>query len=138
MGDRESKETLGARVKALREKNHMTQAELAKVARLSPGAIGDIEANRQRSTTKIDLLAAALKTTVAYLRDGKESSVVHEATLSDREVKLIEAYRQLTESSRLNLDGFILGLPKKRSGKIDAPVERLLQSPGMARNRRSG
>lgn len=62
----------GSRIKAERKKIGISQAQLAKKAGLSQGAISGMERNEQQSTRYISEVAKALGVSVSYLLDGKE------------------------------------------------------------------
>ncbi len=63
-------ETIGERVRRLREEMRLSQGRLAKLAQVTPSVISDLERGRQKASRKIDLIAAALGTTPSYLRTG--------------------------------------------------------------------
>ena len=62
---------LGARVKAQRNKKGWSQAELAKKADLSQGAISQLENGTSENTRHLSAIAKALKVSTEYLTDGK-------------------------------------------------------------------
>ena len=128
------------RVRHFRKLRGITQAELAQAADLTPGAIGDIESGRSKSTPAIDLIARALDVSTNMLREGMDlsSQQYSEGSLSSRERKLLDRYRQLTPSARIKLDGYIDGLPTRSSGKIADGEERAEPYTKPARRRSSG
>jgi len=68
-------ETLGTRLKALRQKRKLSQARLASMAGVSQGTIGNIESDVRGYGESIVDIAKALETTPAYLR--LETDVEH-------------------------------------------------------------
>jgi transcriptional regulator with XRE-family HTH domain len=128
------------RVKHFRELARLTQAQLAKAAELTPGAIGDIESGRSQSTPAIDLIAEALEVSTRMLRYGEDKSPPRHppGSLSSIETKFVNTYRQLTGLSKIKLEGYMDGLPKVRSGKIADVDERPATRTKIARSRRSG
>ena len=139
--DRDPKDmTFAERVKHYREGLKMTQAELAEFAELTPGAVGDIESGRSKSTPAIDLIAEALKISTKMLRYGVDHHPSRYAkdSLSTRESRLIDAYRQLTGTAQIRLDAYIDGLPKRSLGKNVNVGDRPVARARVTRDRRSG
>lgn len=132
--------TFGQRVAHFREGLNITQAELAEFAEVVPSTIGDIESGRTKSTPVIDLIAEKLEVSTKMLRYGEDADPTRHTnkTLSPRETKLIDLYRQLSGTSRNNLDYFMMGLPKKSAGKIAGAGDRSITGTKLARSRRSG
>lgn len=110
--------TMGDRVRELRKGLNITHAELAKRVGVAPGTIGDIEQGTQRRSSYIDLLAKALNTTAAYLRDGKGSSPDASTfgEIDDRERSLIDKFRLLSLRDRQRVEDFIAGMKPSRRG----------------------
>jgi len=132
-------ETLGKRVKQLRKAAGLTQAQLAEASTLSPGTIGDIEADRQGAGKKIDRLAAALHTTTEHLRNGDDAAVavILESMLSPRESRLIERFRSMNDRAKERLEDFAVGLQgaiKDRQPRIKQTTQEIRG----AKIRRSG
>lgn len=142
-------ETMGDRIKRLREQNGLSQAQLGdRAGGMSVSAISGLEIGTQRGSSYLDRLAAALGTTTTYLRDGVGSTEATDAHLglSAREISLLESVRLLDDHQMRDLELFLMGLSrgaarvvaKKRSGKIPES-EKLPEPPEkIARNRRSG
>jgi len=63
--------TLSERLIETRRSNGISQQELAKRVRCSQSLIGNLEAGRQKSSTKIPQIAAALGVTAIWLSQGK-------------------------------------------------------------------
>jgi transcriptional regulator with XRE-family HTH domain len=127
------------RVRDRRVELHMDRHELSDKSGLKYSTIADIENENSFSSRRIDALAQALRTTPEYLRSGvKTTEVISERVLSPREKGLVMAYRALTESSRVTLDGFIKTLPKKRSGKIPGVYDPIADRVANARTQGSG
>jgi len=123
-------ETFGEFVAKRRRKLGMTQAELAKRSRLSPGTIGDIEQGTQHATRNIDLLAKALELTVDELRNCRLPAETSPPPLSldSRETHLLEKFRSLSERDKQRLEDFLGGIRSARRGP-----RRLRPPPAMDR-----
>lgn len=136
MGDGE---TLGERVKRLRNSLGLSQAELADKATLSPSTIGDIEQGTQKSAgKKIDRLASALGKSTEYLRTGEESvTTLPESMLSPREMRLIERFRSMNDKTKGRLEDFAAGLQGLIKDKKPR-VKQTAQEIRAAKSRRSG
>lgn len=63
---------LGSRIKFMREKKGLSQTGLAKLAKVSQGAISQLENGTAEATKHIGAIAKALGVTSEYLTDGKE------------------------------------------------------------------
>lgn len=63
---------LGSRVKFLREKKGLTQTGLGKLAKVSQGAISQLENGTSKDTKHLSKIAKALNVTTEYLTDGRE------------------------------------------------------------------
>ena len=66
-------ETIGERVRRLREAKGIARKDLAADAGMSYTGLSDLESGKARSTTKLHRLAALLDIRVAYLENGKGS-----------------------------------------------------------------
>lgn len=62
---------MGDRIRAVRRDRGLTLAKLSQLAGLSAGAISDMEQGRQKGTTKLPSLAAALGVRVEWLQTGQ-------------------------------------------------------------------
>lgn len=125
-------------MRRLRQDRGLSQSELAELADLAPGTIGDIERGRQGAGKKIDLLAAALGKTAEYIRTGEgEDAPVLESSLSPREMRLIDRFRSMNGPTKIRLEDFAAGL----QGAIKDRQPRLKQTAQEIRGvktRRSG
>ena len=63
---------LGSRIKFMCEKKGLSQTGLAKLAKVSQGAISQLENGTAEATKHIGAIAKALGVTSEYLTDGKE------------------------------------------------------------------
>ena len=91
-------ETIGQRLRRLRRARHplMTQAELAKLCKITPQAISNLERGIAESTTYLVALAAALDVSPHYLEHGDAVAETYPAYLTDK-----VAIDRLIESGRL-------------------------------------
>lgn len=67
-----SMETIGARVRRLRESKGIERKDLARAVGFSYTGLSDLESGKAKSTTKLRRLADALGVTGAYLETGKD------------------------------------------------------------------
>ena len=63
--------TIGARVRWWREYRGLSRAQLSKAARMGLSTLSDLELDRQKGTSKLHLVAAALKLNPHYLETDK-------------------------------------------------------------------
>jgi transcriptional regulator with XRE-family HTH domain len=104
-------ETLGWRVRRLRQERKLSQVQLAKEAGCSQGTISDLERNRypeQLGSTLVGV-ARALRTTGLYLRTGDDRYRWPES-VDEREAILLEIDRNLTPENQAALLGAAKGL----------------------------
>lgn len=66
--------TIGGRIREWREKRGMTVSELARLSTLASSTLYDLERGSSKTTTKLHLIAAALRVNVHYLETGKGSA----------------------------------------------------------------
>lgn len=64
-------ESIGDRVRKLRESNDIARKDLARAAGLSYTMLSDLESGKAKTTTRLHHLAAALDVDVNYLETGK-------------------------------------------------------------------
>lgn len=88
----------GARIRKIRRKNHVTQAELAKTLSVSESTISNYESEKR--TIQLDkLLEIAdffdVDINILIGRDNKVSSKVKDFKVSDEEIKFIEILRKM-------------------------------------------
>ncbi len=82
--------SVGKRIKAARKAADLTQAELAKLTKMSRSHIGAIEIDHYKpSLTTLELIANALGISVSVLLDDNESTEIK------KENELVDAYRNL-------------------------------------------
>jgi transcriptional regulator with XRE-family HTH domain len=91
-------ETIGQRLRRLRRARHppMTQAELAKLCKITPQTVSNLERGIASSTTFLVTLAAALDVSPHYLENGDAVAEAQPAYLTDK-----IAIDRLIESGRL-------------------------------------
>jgi transcriptional regulator with XRE-family HTH domain len=132
-------ETFGSRVRKRRKELGLTQAALAKESGIAPGTIGDIEQGTQKGSKYIDLLATALQTSTAFLRDGTKEpqQQILAATLSVREAQLIQRFRDMSDSNKDRVESYASGIPVRKKGR-KAAVSQTLQEIPTGKSRRSG
>lgn len=65
-------ETIGDRVRRLRESKGIQRKDLARDVGLSYSGLSDLESGKARSSTKLHRLAAALGVSTSYLETGKD------------------------------------------------------------------
>lgn len=91
---------LGDRIRIAREQADLSQDEVAKAFDISREAVQQWEdGSTMPSTPKLPLLATTLKTTVQWLFEETT-----EKPLSQSERKLIELYRQCSQTDRADLE----------------------------------
>lgn len=104
-------ETVGERIKRCREDLGLTQSQLAEKADLAASTIGNIEQDRQGAGKNIDLIAGALGKSAKYLRTGADSSAtIPEASLSQRETRLIQLFRSMGNTGKGKIEAYAAGL----------------------------
>jgi ribosome-binding protein aMBF1 (putative translation factor) len=64
-------ETIGDRIRQLRERRGIEAADLARAAKLAYSTLMDLENGRSKSTTKLPALIRELRTNARYLETGK-------------------------------------------------------------------
>lgn len=131
--------SLGSRIKELRKLKGWKLWELSKATGISVGSLGDLEHDRQKSSTKLHMLVAALGTTFDYLEHGKgpkmaatavkrgyavqESVAQWPATLTPEEAHVGKEWGKLDEPARTQLLVMIESLvarqikSKRKAGK---------------------
>lgn len=62
--------TIGERIRALRQARRLSQAQVARAAGITPQAVSDIETGKTQNPAYLSELARALGTTAEYLRAG--------------------------------------------------------------------
>ena len=95
--------TLGQRIKELRSKMRLTQAQLGKRAGVAQATISDYEndVTRNHRADELMRIAAALGTTPIYLMEGTGPADIEDAD-SD-EAALLAAFNELERHSRAAL-----------------------------------
>lgn len=71
--------TVGERVRKLREDKRIARKDLARDAGMSYSGLSDLESGKAKSTTKLHRLAALLGVEATYLETGKHHSGVRDA-----------------------------------------------------------
>jgi transcriptional regulator with XRE-family HTH domain len=126
-------ETIGQRLRRLRRARHplMTQAELAKLCKITPQAISNLERGIAESTTYLVALAAALDVSPHYLEHGDAV-----AETEDPADAPVEAATMLAMAKELaGDDDTLLGLIEDAEaegarGRIGGAVRHLSRLPG--------
>lgn len=105
--------TIGQRIRALRQARRMNQTQVARAAGITPQAVSDLETGKTQATGYLSELARALGTTAEYLRYGdaiRETTPAYQAdldaiteivTTGRLEPKEVKAIRQLAETLAL-------------------------------------
>lgn len=105
--------TIGERIRALRQARRLSQAQVARAAGITPQAVSDLETGKTQNPAYLSELARALGTTAEYLRYGdavRETAQTYQADLDKiteiittgrLEPKEIKAVRQLAETLAL-------------------------------------
>jgi transcriptional regulator with XRE-family HTH domain len=96
-------DTIGARVKALRESKRLNQSELARRVGIKQPSLYNIESNNTKSIKGyvLDALARELNTTTGYILTGAENSQDHEASMMLAEIQAI--FRALSSEDKEKL-----------------------------------
>ncbi|MBE5968189.1 MAG: helix-turn-helix transcriptional regulator [Lachnospiraceae bacterium] len=96
------------RLKQLRQKNKMTQSDLAKVLGLKPTAISNYESERNEpSFDKLIALSKFFDVTIDYLLGISDTYLPVGGEVLDRDiVEFYDLYQQLTPESELELKRF--------------------------------
>jgi transcriptional regulator with XRE-family HTH domain len=102
-------ETIGTRVRRIREEQGIERKDLARDVGLSYSGLSDLESGKAKNTTKLHRLAARLSVDVIYLETGKESSKAsmsgqetHSQTLRLNPDMIAETHRALRELYKEN------------------------------------
>lgn len=82
---------IGTRLKALREQAHLTQGQLAAMAGVSQGTIGNIEAGARKEPRNLLAIARALGVDPEWLQTGRGKPAIALATSSVRPPALDDA-----------------------------------------------
>jgi transcriptional regulator with XRE-family HTH domain len=100
-------ETIGNRVRRLREGKGVARKDLARVAGMSYSGLSDLESGKAKSTTKLHRLATALGVDVDYLETGKESQ--SQSVELDLEMlkSAIVSVKEALRTLGLELDAFL-------------------------------
>ncbi|MCU0806411.1 MAG: helix-turn-helix domain-containing protein [Candidatus Contendobacter sp.] len=105
--------TIGQRIRALRQLRRMTQTQVAQAAGITPQAVSDIEIGKTKAPAYLSELARALNTTAEFLRYGDEirepaptyqadlDKITEIVTTGRLEPKEVKAIRQLAETLAL-------------------------------------
>jgi transcriptional regulator with XRE-family HTH domain len=81
-------ETIGERVRKLRDSKNIERKDLARDAGMSYTALSDLELGKTANTTKLRKLAALLGVDVDYLESGKGQSDLHGTLTRSQSVRL--------------------------------------------------
>ena len=104
-------ETIGGRVRKVRERKGISRPELARAAGMSYSSLADLENGNQKSTTKLHRLARALSVTAEYLEaGGTESTPPGPQVVTRRELGLLKAFRDATPDGKLAIEGAAAGV----------------------------
>lgn len=87
-------ETIGGRIRRLREDQGITRADLAKAVGLAYSSLSDLESGKAKTTTVLHKIASRLGARVEYLETGKGSPEPDPATPDDGEWSNIKGYAQ--------------------------------------------
>lgn len=84
-------DTIGGRVKALRESKRINQSELARRVGIKQPSLYNIESNKTKEIKGyvLDALARELNTTTGYILTGAVSNEAHEASMMLAEIHAI-------------------------------------------------
>ena len=86
-------ETLGERVKRLREERNMTQQQLADKAGVGQSTVNGIEKGaRQKMPSSLVEIAHALRVDAYYLKTGTGSNPISSHQLNDEQSQLLEGF----------------------------------------------
>jgi transcriptional regulator with XRE-family HTH domain len=106
---RSSDETVGARIRALRRSQGMTQDDLAVACEVSRSAVAQWETDRAGQLRgNFTRVAEALSTTVEYLLHGQRPN----SDITGDELALLRLYRECDDADRQ----FLLRTARKLSG----------------------
>lgn len=89
---------LADRLKAARKRSGLSQVELAKRAKVSPGTIGNLEAGTRDNPRELLAIASALAVNPEWLKSGKGAELVDAAAS-----KSIDAFGSVHEQARAEL-----------------------------------
>lgn len=105
------------RLKQLREAKNMTQVRLGIELGVSQETISGYEINKAVPPADMLIkLADCLDTSVDYLlgrTDIKKYNTLKKSDLTDSELELISAFRELSEGKKERVMGFVLGLSEQ-------------------------
>ncbi len=109
-------ETLGSRVKKLREGLGLSQSELAKAAKITQASLSRIEAGKmlQLKSHKLKQLAGALRVTIDFLLSDDNLQKVEDIISRDTDAcALVSEYSQMDAEQRRQLREFAEFLNQK-------------------------
>ena len=129
--------TIADRTKEAREALGLNQVQLAELAKVSPGTIGNIEAGTRKNPRELLAIAGALKVHPEWLKSGKgprsldepdaTSAYSERVTLSAMEHDLIRALRKLPDQDQDNIVKDVM----HRAEIIEQLVQRVLAQRGI-------
>jgi transcriptional regulator with XRE-family HTH domain len=85
---------IGLTVKTLRQLKRWRQVDLARRAGVAEGTITGVESGRRTQATNLDKIAAALSTTVADLREGRDVIAARAVGLTDEDLRIARLFHQ--------------------------------------------
>lgn len=130
--------TIAERTKEARDALGLSQVELAELAKVSPGTIGNLEAGTRKSPRELLAIAAALKINPEWLKSGRgaratgdapaDSPYSEQLALSPSERDLVLALRKLPEKEQQETIRDVM----HRAEDIEQMVERVLAERGIS------
>lgn len=96
-------ETLGNRVAAVRKERKLSQAELARLAGVAPGTIGNLESGTRKAPRELLALADALGISPQWLKTGKGPIETDAAAPSDHQKRAVPKYSLLDAARQIAL-----------------------------------
>lgn len=111
-------ETIGERIKVMRKRKGLTQADMKSLAGISSGNLSDIENNKSLpSSSALISLSRELEVSIDWILTGEERSYIkHTTSQSTQEtvppqgIELLSKFYQLTKEEQLKIEGMIDGL----------------------------
>ena len=117
------------RLKELRENRNLTQAELAKLLKVSPSAIGMYEQGRRDpDSSTLKKLSVLFNVSVDYLLDNQPPQNDALPTLTPKESSHLQKYRALDDDGRELVDGLLDTLHEQRSSKFNTSSDKTTAS----------
>ena len=118
-GNPDAKDSIGARIRLLRQRRGMTQSELGAAMGVSRSLVASWETNRSREAHNLPKLAETLGVPQEFFVNGMVRSGAT-MTLSSDECALLAMYRNCSETQRLALLRKA-GALEKQAQRVGAP-----------------